>query len=365
MKASPAHRGADPRRILLVLPSWVGDLVLATPAIAAIRNRFAEAHITGLMKRDLREILAGSGWLDEQLYWSAPPGNPRAKRGLLSLAGRLRREPVDLAVIFPNSLRSALLCRLAGARRRVGYAREGRSVLLTDRLRPERENGRFKPVSILDYYNRLAERVGAAPPGKLPTLQTTPEEEGRVEAYFRAVGVAPDKPLVVLNPGGQYGAAKCWTPDRYAKVADALQQRLGAEIFLNVGPGETAIAEEVLREMKATAHNLAHAELGLGGLKALVKRSALMITNDTGPRHFAIALGIPVVTIFGPTHPEWTQTSYDKERIVRVEVDCGPCQKRVCPLDLRCMTRITVDMVTQAAMEMISARHAGQVSPQA
>ena len=362
MKPPAAKRDVNPRRILLVLPSWVGDLVLATPAVAAIRKRFPHAHITGLMKPDLREIPAGSPWLDEQLYWRAPSGRPAAKRGLLSLAGRLRRESIDLAVMFPNSLRSALLCRLGGARRRVGYARQGRSALLTDRLRPERQDGGFKLVPVLDYYNRLAEHVGAPPPGKLPILYTTPAEEARVDAYLQETGAKLDRPFVVLNPGGQYGSAKCWMPDRYAKVADALHQRLGAEIFINAGPAENTLAEQVLREMKTGAHNLAARQLGLGGLKALVRRSALMITNDTGPRHFAIAFDVPVVTIFGPTHTEWTQTCYDKERIVRVEVDCGPCQKRVCPLDLRCMKRISEDMVTQAALEMLPLVQPRQVS---
>jgi heptosyltransferase-2 len=355
MSKGHADHLAEPRRILLVLPSWVGDLVLATPAIEAIRRHFAGARLVGVLKRELREILSGSPWLDEQVYWESPAGRPAAKRGLLSIARQLRREPIDLAIIFPNSLRSALLCRLAGARRRLGYAREGRTPLLTDRLAPQRENGRFKPVPVLEYYNRLAERAGTPLPGRLPVLFTTAEEEARGEALLNRYGVPEGKPLVILNPGGQYGSAKCWMPDRYATVGDRLCERFGAEVFVNVGPQEGAIGEAVTRCMKAPAHNLADSGLGLGGLKALVRRSALMITNDTGPRHLAIAFGVPLVTVFGPTHTEWTRTCYEKERIVRVEVECGPCQKRVCPLDLRCMTRVSPEQVFKAAAEMISA----------
>jgi heptosyltransferase-2 len=353
----------EPRRILLVLPSWVGDVVLATPAIDAIRKRFPQAHIVGVMKPGLAEILAGSPWLDEEAYWTAPAGNATAKRGLWSLAVRLRHEPIDLAVLFPNSLRAALLGRLAGARRRVGYAREGRSPLLTDRIPPERENGAFKPVPVLDYYNRLAEHAGTAPPAKLPTLFTTADEEARLEAFVQRAGVRRDRPWVVLNPGGQYGAAKLWMPQRYAAVADALREKLGAEVFINVGPQETAIAQEVLAAARGKLHSLADSGLRLGGLKALVRRAALMITNDTGPRHFAIAFGVPLVTIFGPTHTEWTQTMYRKERIVRVEVDCGPCQKKVCPLDLRCMTQISEAMVLAAAEEVMAAERAEPCEP--
>ncbi len=158
--AAGAESPVETRRILIILPSWVGDLVLATPALEAIRARFPSAHIIGLLKPGLSDVVSGSPWFDEELYWDEPAGKATGKSGLFRLAGRLRREPIDLAVAFPNSFRSALIGFLSGARRRYGYARQGRTLLLTDRLRAPRAAGRFKPSPVLDYYNRLAEQVG-------------------------------------------------------------------------------------------------------------------------------------------------------------------------------------------------------------
>lgn len=356
MIAVAQNRAEHPRRILVVLPSWVGDLVLATPALAAIRAHFSTAHITGLLKPALREVLAGSPWLDEMLFWDEPARQGGGKSGILRLARELRAQRPDLSIALPNSFRSALIGLLSGARRRAGYARQGRSLLLTDRLRAPREGRKFKPAPVLDYYNRLVHHLGTPQPCELPRLFTTSQEEARVDAYLTRVGARTERPLVVLNPGGQYGAAKCWLPDRFARVADALYDSMQAEVFVNVGPHEGAIADDLMRAADSPVHNLGDSGLGLGGLKALVRRSALMITNDTGPRHFAIAFGVPVVTLFGPTHTEWTQTRYLKERIVRVQVDCGPCQLRVCPLDHRCMTRISEEMVLAAATDLVSAK---------
>jgi ADP-heptose:LPS heptosyltransferase len=161
------------------------------------------------------------------------------------------------------------------------------------------------------------------------------------------------KPLILLNPGAQYGAAKCWLPESFAQLADRMTDELGATVLLSAAPKERPIVEAIQRHMRHAAVDLSNKGLSLGALKEIVRRCDLMVTNDTGPRHIAAAFDVPVVTIFGPTHPQWTEIYYPKERQVAVKVFCGPCQKKTCPLDHRCMTRVTPGMVFEAAVGLL------------
>jgi heptosyltransferase-2 len=159
---------------------------------------------------------------------------------------------------------------------------------------------------------------------------------------------------VVVSPGAKFGAAKCWFPERFAAVADQLVENEDATVCITCGPGEEPIARDIGVRMRQKGFVFDVPVLTLGELKSLVRRSDLLICNDAGPRHLAKAFGAPVVTIFGPTHPHWTDTGYEAERIVRVDIDCGPCQQRTCPLGhLRCMTEVTVESVYQAAVGLL------------
>ncbi len=347
----------QPERVLVVLPNWVGDVVLATPALRAIRERCPSARITFLLKRPLAEVLSGSPWADETVFWPArfaAQSRPERHRGFLGLAGELRDRRFDWAVLLTNSFRSALLARLAGVRRRIGYDRDGRGLLLTDKLLPLKVDGRFVPVAMTRYYNAVARYLGCRECGEQPELFTTAAEEAEADRVIARAGADGGRPIAVLNPGASFGPAKCWLPDRFAEVGDALVRGHGAAVFIACGPKETQIARDVASRMREPAVVLDDPVLGLGPMKALLRRAALLITNDTGPRHFANAFGTPVVTIFGPTDPRWTETASPRERTVMVQVECGPCMKRHCPLDHRCMTRIDSQMVLMAARNLLN-----------
>ncbi len=152
------------------------------------------------------------------------------------------------------------------------------------------------------------------------------------------------------------GCRRKWNTNQFGAVATALPQQLGATVLITGGPKESAIVERVRIASKTEVVVLTPPRLNLRLLKSVIARSSLLITNDTGPRHFAIAFDVPVVTIFGPTHPEWTETNYRYERKVLIPVDCGPCQKPICPLDHRCMTGISPDMVVEQASRLLKAR---------
>ncbi len=157
----------------------------------------------------------------------------------------------------------------------------------------------------------------------------------------------------MLNPGAKYGAAKLWPAEKFAAVGDRLIDERGATILVSGSPAERKIIAEVIGHMRRPAADLSATGLSLGGLKDVIRRCDLMVTNDTGPRHVAAAMDVPVVTIFGPTHPEWTEIYYAKERQVAVKVFCGPCQKKTCPLDHRCMTRVTPAIVFERSVELL------------
>ena len=348
----------EPRRILLVLPTWVGDVVMSTPFIRAMFERFPAAQICLLMNRHLYPLLEGSPWVQHCFFWPPRNKSAAAKKQQQALLAELKSRDFDLAVMLPNSFRSAWLCWRSGARRRLGFARDGRSLLLTDALEvPNRIRGGYEPMPLVDYYAVLAGALGCDHPGDQLELFTTPECDEAVDRRLQAEGIGEGSPpLVVICPGANFGASKCWDPQRFAAVADFLVRRRGARIAISPGPGEEPLAEAIRRSMDQPAALLVEPCLSLGELKSLIARSALLLGNDTGPRHFGRAFDVSRVTVFGPTDPRWTETGHGGETIVRVDVPCGPCHKKKCPLEEQvCMTQVTVDMVSGACERELAA----------
>ena len=354
MRRGPDDTPADPRCILVVMPTWVGDVVMATPALRAIRRRFGEAHITLLLRPNTCEVVQGGLWMDDVLEWQPVRKGLRAVFDPFAIAATLRRRRFDWAILLSNAFRTALVARLAGVPRRTGYDRDGRGFLLTERLPPRREGREFALVSTVHYYNELAHAIGCEPPGEEMELFTTTADEAAVQRRLEAWGIADHHPLVVINPGASFGSSKRWLPERYAEVGDRLAEEREARVVVTCGPGEEPLAWRIHDAMRHRPFVVDQPRGTLAQLKALIRRSDLLLNNDTGPRHFAKAFRRPVVTVFGSTHPQWTDTDYPRERKVRIEVDCGPCQKKVCPFDHhQCMTGVTVDMVYGAACELL------------
>jgi heptosyltransferase-2 len=271
------------------------------------------------------------------------------------VAAQLRRTGVDLAVLFTNSWRTALVAWSGRCRRRVGYRRNGRALLLTDRLLPRRDNtGRLSPSPVIDAYNRLAERVGCPAPGYRMELGTTAADERAATEIWRETGLESRSEVVCLNPGGAFGAAKHWPTQSFARLARDLVDRRGSGVLVLCGPGEQPMARAIANEaQRPSVHSLAERSLSLGLIKACVRRADLLVTTDSGPRHFAAAFDRPVVTLFGPTHIAWTETYYARAIHLQKQVDCGPCQLRVCPLDHRCMKLLTPPEVLAAATSLL------------
>ena len=345
-------------RILVFVPNWVGDVVMATPALRAIRRQFPSARIVHLMRPYVAEVLGGTAFSDEHAYWPMPPaGRAKRLRQYLHLTWELRRERFDVAVLLTNSFRSAALARAAGVTRRVGYDRDGRGWLLTDPLAPVRSAGKYVPVPAMDYYNDLARYLGCEAVTEQMELATLEADEAAID---QRLGRTDDgRPLIVLNPGANFGIAKCWPAEYFAALSDLLVERTGARVVASTTPRERTIADRLRAAARRPVEIFVDPPLGLGPLKALIRRAALLVTNDTGPRHFAAAFGVPVVTVFGSSDPAWTITRFADERSVHLDLPCQPCMKRVCPLKHHhCMTQLRPEVVFEQAMNLLQRRMA-------
>lgn len=351
------------RRIAVFLPNWVGDVVMATPAVRALRERFRDAAVTYVGRPAALATIGGAEPPDPVIV-DRSAERPRWA-SFLALAAAVRRGQFDLAVLLPNSFRTALAARLAGVRRIAGYARDGRGWLLMEKLQPPRgPDGRFAPIPALDYYAALVGLLGAVCRDRRLALPVAAADAAAAERLLAEAGLLPKrtrKPLVMLNPGSSFGPSKMWDPRRFAALADLLVQRRGAGIIINAAPAERLVAAEAAEAMRHPATlNLARHANSIGLVKALLRRCDLLVTNDTGARHLAAAMGTGVVTLFGSTDPEWSRIDYTRERIVRVEVECSPCQKKLCqqpagPFYHQCMERISPEVVLAAAEELLDA----------
>ena len=338
--------------ILVICPNWVGDAVMATPTLRALRRGFPTARIVGLMRPVIADTLDGLEHIDGLFTW-----NPRSAKPLQRtwpVLKALRRERFDLAVLLPNSFHSAAVAWFAGAKRRVGYSRDGRGWLLTDKLESPKSGRKFVPSPVIDYYLALANFLGCPRESYRMDLATTPADERAAESVWRAFGLHSAERVVVLNPGAAFGAAKCWPSAHFGELARRLGGLPNTRVLVLCGPTETSIAREIVKRAgRATVNSLADFPVSIGLSKACVRRADLMISTDSGPRHFAAAFDVPVITLFGPTHIEWSETYFAKAEHLQKKVPCGPCQLRECPLDHRCMRELTPNEVFQMAIELL------------
>jgi heptosyltransferase-2 len=340
-------------RIAVFLPNWIGDVVMATPAIRALRLHFPDAHLISVLRPYVAGVLEGTSWLDSALFLD--PKGPAAQRWP-AVGAQLRHEAIDLAVLFPNSFHSAFVAWLGRCRRRLGYARYARSCLLTDSLAPPTApNGQLVPSPVIEAYNRLAEHLGCPSPSFQMELATTAVDEQAAGTVWEQAGLDSYSEVVCLNPGAAFGSAKYWPAESFADLACHLVDRRRSGVLVLCGPQERDLARTIVeRSGRPGVHALADYPLSLGLTKACIRRADLLITTDSGPRHFAAAFDRPVITLFGPTHIAWTETYHTKAIHLQKKVDCGPCQLRVCPLDHRCMKTLAPLEVLTAAEALLA-----------
>lgn len=319
---------------------------MATANFADVRRTYPQAEITILLKPGREKIIDGASYFDK-LRFDRSEKSPGA---VWRLVRELRRERFDLALLFPNSFRAAALAWLAGIPRRAGYRRNLRSLLLTDGVDYEYVDSRGpgskrKPVPMPIFYARIGESVGIQRGDLRPQLFVTPQCEERAQELRRALGIANGESLIGINPGASFGASKLWPPEHFARVGDALSEKHGLRIILFVGPGEEPIAEAIASRLRQRPIYDPRRLVPLDLLKPFIRDLKLLVTTDTGPRHYAVAFGVPILVVMGPTHPDHTAINLERTDVVRHDVPCGPCHLKICPLDHRCMVGISAEEV--------------------
>jgi heptosyltransferase-2 len=295
---------------------------MATATLYALRQAWPDTHITVLVKRKLRPVLYGLDCCDrvlsrrKRLRSTQGSSKSRGRASLIRLGRRLSRGGFDAAVILPNSFKAAALAAVAGIPRRVGYERDGRGVLLTDRLIPRKHRGTFVPVSTLDAYLGIARYLGAENPSPAMRQRVKPESDALLCRRLTGAGHDISRvELMLINPGAPT-AARRWSPRRMAHLCELMVERYGVAPVVTGTPNEREAVDQLLE--RATVPILDLPELGtdLHLLKAAIARSRMMVTNDTGPRHLAAALGTPLLTLFGPTVPQWSTIDFPDEQQV-------------------------------------------------
>ena len=345
----------DYHNILVRAVNWIGDAVMTTPALMAVRETYPKARITLLANPLVGQLLQGHPAIDRVLIFDRK-GADHGLAGRLRLARRLAAEQFDLAVILPNSFDSALIPWLARIPQRWGKASDGRSLLLTQRFHDmpvhatEHETG---------YYLRLLADFNIHGSVATPCLATSVEEDLAAVELLASHGIGSGDVLLGINAGASFGSAKRWYPERFGEVAKQLAVAWSARIILFGGPDETGIVAEIERTLQGNCLDMA-GKTSVRQLMALIKRCNFFITNDSGPMHIAAAFGVPLVAIFGPTDHRGTAPCSDTAVIIRQAIDCAPCKLRVCPTDHRCMTAVTVEDVVQAARSLYEVNSTGE-----
>lgn len=387
---NPELPALQPRRILVRGVNWLGDAVMTTPALQRLRERFPSAEIILLTHEKLATLWERHPSLNRVLTF-APGESPWA------ISRRLRAHGFELALVLPNSPRSALETWLARIPHRVGYARSWRNWLLThaiptrpghvampkrsdaeinrllktasaDSLSVERrarsgERAESKTAHQLHEYLHLVAALGASAELLPPHLAVDPDEMVATAAKFKLpAGAGETRPIFGLNPGAEYGPAKRWPLERFIAAAKAIHQRTNCLWLIFGGPADvpaaTALHSALNPEPSAPPVSYCLAgQTSLRELMALLKRCQLLLTNDTGPMHVAAALGTSVIVPFGSTSPELTGPGLPgdpRHRLLRSTAPCSPCFRRECPVDFCCMTGITVEQVVEAVVQVHS-----------
>jgi heptosyltransferase-2 len=328
------------KRLVIRVPNPLGDMIMATAALDAIREKWPDAHIAGHGIGLAEGIYAGGGWFDEFIAVGR-------RESLFEQARRLKAGNYDTCLLLTGSLRTALPPFLARIPVRMGYRWSGRTLLLTKHWRRPRPGGKKAPYPTKFYFLDLVAQIGCDGGHERPVrLDLDDADIRKTDEWLVAHGLQPDDPILTMAVGAGFGPSKIWPLERFAAVADAMAERHGAKPILLCGPEERELGGQVVAAATRPIPNADDPVLPTAVLKGVVARCRAMVCNDIGPRHIAAAYQRPIVCIMGPTDPTYSETDMDSQVVIREQgIDCAPCHLKVCPIDHRCMTRIPAERV--------------------
>jgi heptosyltransferase-2 len=340
-------------KLLIRATNWVGDAIMALPALQAVRNRFPAARISILALPYVADIYRGQGIADDLIPYDRH-GEHKGIGGKEKLADVLRSKKFDTALLLQNAFDAAWIVWRAGIPERIGYNRDARGFLLTKPIRvptageiPAHENY---------YYLELLKRAGwidSVPEIPEISLYVSEQESSQAEAKLQTFGSQVDAVRIAVGAGASYGSAKCWPPERFAKAINQLLKKRKAEVILFGTPAEAQVSAAIRARLDQPALDLTGATQ-IAELPALLSRCTAFLGNDSGAMHVAAAVGLPVVAVFGPTDPEGTAPVTPHSIIVQEKPYCSPCFLRRCPTDHRCMTAIAPERVSEGIVKALA-----------
>ncbi|MBN1165264.1 MAG: lipopolysaccharide heptosyltransferase II [Candidatus Krumholzibacteriota bacterium] len=327
---------------LVLAPNWLGDVVMATPFLSALRDAYPENKITVFCRGYVSALLSRNPFFD-RLVSGGKRGGFLQDLALLGRSRPLRR--YKACFILPPSLSSALKAVFSGARDRVGYATDNRKIFLTHSL----SASLLKKDHLSRSYKRLLDNYrGRDAEGELSAPVVVPPA-GWAETVREMVG---REDYLVLAPGATYGSAKRWPAERYGALSRRLKERTGWRVVMTGSEGERDTLAAIDSPAENDSLNLA-GKCDLSQLISILRGAKIVIGNDSGPVHIAAALGIPTLAIFGSTNPAWTAPRGEKVEIMKKDVECAPCFKRECPDgSARCLLDIEVEEVYRSALRL-------------
>jgi heptosyltransferase-2 len=340
-------------KILVRATNWVGDAIMALPSLRAVRKRFPEAEIAIVARPYVADI-----YRDQEICNQLILYDPKVLQAGYSsrerLAAELRAQKFDVALLLQNAFDAAWLAWRAKIPERIGYARDGRSLLLTKAV-PVPRPGEI-PAHEKFYYLELLRRAGwldSVPDESFISLHVPEEKRRSAGEFLRKSGVRQGSVRIAIGAGASYGSAKCWPPSRFAEVGNRWQSKTDADVILFGTAAEASVSAAISAEMHRPPLDLT-GRTAIAELPALLSQCHLFIGNDSGAMHVAAAVGLPIVAVFGPTDPFGTAPVTPRCNIVQVKPYCSPCFLRRCPIDHRCMTKVTADTVEAAAALWLS-----------
>jgi heptosyltransferase-2 len=336
-------------RLVVRTPNWLGDAVLALPALAALRRHFAHAHLTIAAVPGVAPMFREQTDVD-------PDAVVEVSENLREAVAMFQGGGFELGILFPNSFRSAWSMRRAGIPSRWGYPTSARGWMLTRRSVPERTPGVLHQS---DYFRGLVRGLGIPCSDDPPHLRVSVQSAERAHALLTQRGIAPDRELIAFAPGAAYGDAKQWIPERVAAVAARLVRDRDATCVMLGASHDRLVARAIESWVRAHAPDASARVIDLvgrttlGALAGVTARCRLFVSNDSGAMHLAAALGRPVVAMFGPTDERATGP-VGRHEVITAHAFCRPCMLRDCPIDHRCMKRISVDHVLAAVAKQLA-----------
>jgi lipopolysaccharide heptosyltransferase II len=327
-------------RLVILAPNWLGDAVMALPAIADLRRGCPEAHLTVAARAAVAPLFALVPGMDDTIVLGPPAAVGRV-RSWTSIGAELRGRGFDAALLLPNSVHAALIAFRAGIPERWGYGGGVRGRWLTRSVPPDRRGHQ------VDYYRRLVAALGFESGLREPRVTVPDAAQAQADRLLAEAGWNGATPLVALAPGAAYGAAKRWPPERFGELAGSLSAD-GVRCVLVGSAADAATAANVARATAAPILNLV-GRTDLPALAGIFTRCGTLVTNDSGAMHLAAAAGVPVTAVFGPTNERATRPIGDAHAVITHPTWCRPCMLRECPLDHGCLRGIGAPAVVDAA----------------